>query len=547
MKKYTYVILAAALALSACGNQNAAVDHETTEAVDEKKETSAVNDESAGTESLSGQENEMISGGEAHPYQQLQVGLSVEYEGEWDDQGPIITADCSTIQIREEGKDRLKKAVEEYNERNWDEVYSIYTENLEYAREDIFPEGTKLSISREISLTRADQQVLSFFDSEISYLGGAHGNYYSSGETFDAKTGEVLKLSDVVSDKNAVCELVKKQLEDQAEEDMLFEGYEEILSDLFENADEDTSSLEWALTTEGLEFRFSPYAIAPYAAGTLKTMIPYKENEALFEDAYRCEIERPIRKVEPGEMLELDVDGDGTEEQIWFTTEWSDETYDSTMMFHRTEGIENPDAETVFEVKDIYGSFTDAYLMYTETQEPYLYVEFLSDNDWRHLEIIELADFETADGFSHKGSVGNAVYGNFISDSSAFPLYTRLDILGTYTVEKTYAISQNGMPVSEDPLYKIVDRSDDWEYALKAEREIPVQMHVDGSDEKVEEILPKGTKFKARKTDGESMVEMELEDGRRCDILVEMKSGEYLYSIGGVSEYEYFNNLPYAG
>jgi hypothetical protein len=43
------------------------------------------------------------------------------------------------------------------------------------------------------------------------------------------------------------------------------------------------------------------------------------------------------------------------------------------------------------------------------------------------------------------------------------------------------------------------------------------------------------------------VVEMELEDGRRCGILVERKSDEYVYYIGGISEYEYFGDVPYAG
>jgi hypothetical protein len=40
---------------------------------------------------------------------------------------------------------------------------------------------------------------------------------------------------------------------------------------------------------------------------------------------------------------------------------------------------------------------------------------------------------------------------------------------------------------------------------------------------------------------------MELEDGSRCDILVERKPDEYVYYINGISEYEYFGDVPYAG
>lgn len=543
MRKYTYVVLAAALALSACGNKNVTVDSETTTAVNESEETTAADMEN---KEDAGESKEEDSGAEQEQaYQQLQVGLSAEYEGEWDNQGPIITADCSTIQIQSDGNEQLEKTIEDYNEKNWQEVYSIYTENLEYAKEDLFPEGTQLSISRVIELGRADQQVLSFFNSEQSYLGGAHGNYYANGETFDSKTGEALELTDVVSDVDAVYEAVKKELGEQNEDNLLFEDYETTLHRMFYEADADGAMpLEWALTTEGLEFRFSPYVIGTFAAGTLEASIPYEGNEELFMDAYRCEIERPIREIAEGEAFYLDSDQDGTDEKVWFTTSWSEEDYNSTLVFHRTE---NDADEETFELDGIHGNCTDAYLMHTEEQVPYLYVEFLSENDWRHLEIFNLADPDSESGFSHKGSEACAVYGNFISDSSQFTLYTRLDILGTYTVAKNYAIGNDGMPVSDDLSYNIVNWSADWDHALKAERGIPVLMHVEGSEEKTEETLPKGTKFIPRKTDGETWVEMELEDGSTCEIRVERKNGEYIYSIDGISEYDYFSNLPYAG
>lgn len=51
MRKYTYIVLAAALALSACGNKNVTVDSETTTTVNESEETTAAdmeNKEDAG-------------------------------------------------------------------------------------------------------------------------------------------------------------------------------------------------------------------------------------------------------------------------------------------------------------------------------------------------------------------------------------------------------------------------------------------------------------------------------------------------------------------
>ena len=63
----------------------------------------------------------------------------------------------------------------------------------------------------------------------------------------------------------------------------------------------------------------------------------------------------------------------------------------------------------------------------------------------------------------------------------------------------------------------------------------------------VEETLPKGTKFKPYMTDRTSVIVMELEDGRHCEVPIEKKSDDYIFYINGVSEYDLFENLPYAG
>ena len=169
------------------------------------------------------------------------------------------------------------------------------------------------------------------------------------------------------------------------------------------------------------------------------------------------------------------------------------------------------------------------------------------DNDWRKLEIVRLADIEENKGPTFAEGTGIAVYGHFISDPKHFALYDRLDILGTYMAYRYYSVGKDGTPVAEEELYTFANLYFEWDYALTAKREIPVLMHEEGTSEKVETTLPKGTKFRPRKTDGASVVEMELEDGRRCDILVKRNPDEFIYYIDGVSEYDYFGDVPYAG
>ena len=203
MRKYVGLALAASLFLSACGNgATKETENQTTEAVNIELSTQA--EESTGAEETEPSEEMELPEQEPLSQSPLVIGLSAEYEGEWDDKGPIITADSSKIQLFNDGYDALKDVVEAYNERNWQEVYSIYNEHLEYVKDGIYPEGTEISISRKIEITRADSRILSFVNEETAYLGGAHGSYYENGEVYDAESGEALELTDVVTDLDAV-------------------------------------------------------------------------------------------------------------------------------------------------------------------------------------------------------------------------------------------------------------------------------------------------------------------------------------------------------
>ena len=45
-----------------------------------------------------------------------------------------------------------------------------------------------------------DERVISLIERNSEYTGGAHGSWGSSGITFDAENGEILELSDLLTD-----------------------------------------------------------------------------------------------------------------------------------------------------------------------------------------------------------------------------------------------------------------------------------------------------------------------------------------------------------
>lgn len=562
MKKSIIWILTAALLLAACGKND--TEQESTTAATEAIEITEEKEDVLGcpTAPVDTESTDDTSENEAEDEEKnipLNVKISAKYEGEWDDQGPIITADSATVHILDEGYDTLKNNLKVYNEMNWQEVFSTYIEHRDYAKADIYPEGTELYISRNIDVKRADSKILSFVNTETSYVGGAHGNYYENAEVFDVQKGKTLELKDVVTDYDKVYQYVVTYLKENYDEDRFFDEYEAWLEEMFYEPDGAMASpIEWYLTTEGMEFAFSPYVIGPWVSGTIRVELPYEGHEELFAEEYVCHVERPIRKVKNGEAFTIDADHDGYAETYVITAVRDEETY-STKLTITKYLEEKADVPGEYEGRsdrefEFWDSFQYAYVMTGEDEHVYLYVEFLGDSDFQTLEVFDLSAVSDEEGKEtdlgediYIEATGNATYGHFISDSDQFSLYSRVYTLGTYMGYKTYSVGDDGMPVSEDTMYHLINDGMEWEIGLTSTRDLKVQMQEKGGKALREETLPKGTVFYPRKTDGGTMMEMELEDGRICIVLLEKSRDSGGYMINGVSEYDCFENLPYAG
>lgn len=557
MRKYMGLVLAASLVLSACGSaKNVKEPVTTTAAIVESTEsvtTSAVPEtEPSEPESEAPVEPEEVF----EPNKTLNIELSTMYEGEWDDKGAIITANSATIHVLNDGYEDLKETLNQYNEENWQEVYRIYVENREFAKDETMQEYMDFYISRKIDVTRADENVLSFVNVENSFLGGAHGSYYENAEVFDAKTGKKLELADVVTDYDEVYSYVLDYLEKNYEKEMFFEDYEEWIEEMFyEPNGAMASPLEWNMDVDGIKIRFNPYMIGPWVSGVFEVNIPYEDNEELFAEEYQPALAGgKIRKIKPEEMVKIDTDRDGDQEVIYFSASDMSDEYESSVTYtcHEEEDLSG---DVITKTVEYYGMFMDAYLVEVpdELSEGesfyYLYMEFMAENDYRRLFVVDLNENELAKRkvFDAAGESEASVYGHPIMDSGQFALYSRVDMLGTYNGFKMYCVDENGMPVTTDEVTTLVSFGADWERILTSKRGLTVWMSENGSDEKTEVKLPKGTKFKPRKTDGETMMEFELEDGRRCELQVKRNPEDYQYYIDGVSEYDCFEDLPYAG
>ena len=127
-------------------------------------------------------------------------------------------------------------------------------------------------LSLEGSVTRADRDVVSLLFTLAKYTGGNHPSIQTISVNYDSKTGKALQLSDILKDGCDESELaveVNRVLAVYAED--LFDDYESIVGQQFVGGNVEN----WYLTDSALCFHFAPYAIGPYATGTITAELPY--------------------------------------------------------------------------------------------------------------------------------------------------------------------------------------------------------------------------------------------------------------------------------
>lgn len=463
----------------------------------------------------------------------ITIDISAEYTGEWEDGQQVIQGSCSKLHILDEGYEAFQAILDEYGETNWKEVQEVYQEYLPEAMERFADSGyAGYEISRTISLDRADNRIVSFTDGESSYLGGAHGSYYLYGVNFDPLTGKRLSLKDVAEDYDKVYEYTKEYLVREYGEEAFFEDYQDTLEDMFYGSGEDFHAPQWTMDTEKMFLFFSQYVLGPYASGAFTVEIPFvADGQQMVKKEYASGVKGSAKEI--WELAEISVDVGGGSRTLSYTIEENDINFSSII------SIQWGQQSTEFEM---YGSFLQAYLFQKEDGRAWLYADCLGDNDWHTMYVFDL----NQDVPVCVGDTADYIGEHLVADPEDFVLYTHMEALGTNIGFRHYRVGENGMPEVIDRVYTIVNYDRGWgEYAITSKVEIPVQMHGDDGTEKTQEMVPAGTVFYLRRTDGETFVEMELEDGRRCDILIE-KDG-YFSRVNGIGEDECFDGLRYAG
>jgi len=458
---------------------------------------------------------------------------------EWGDNGVKYTVEWDKVMLLGEDAEkypRLAKALDRMRSESDTEALDVYFELADIytsieADSGFLPE---LSDRGSLFVRRADEQILSLVCEFDAYWGGAHPSYGLVCINYASKSGRELLIGDVVADWERLPAVLGDILTENYP-DMGYEDYETMLSDFLE------TDYNWSMDYQGISFYFNPYDIAPYASGLLEARIWFDDHPELFRDEY-LQTPKGGWAVELPDSYAVDFDAkpnDGKRDKVSVRLSHSEDFYGGDILI----GFNGEEHEGG------YAFDTDSYLVHDGENAWYLYVIGTAENDYRTLYVFDLgggrAEYVgelSATGmpsvwFDDMGLYGE-LYRAVLTNPGSFELSTRMNLLGTYSAVKDYALDPtNGMPQSENEYFEI----DDETMSIVSKVELSVKMLPDMKSS----VLPAGTQFHFLRTDGGDWIEMRLDDGRECRI--ELELSDWYCSIGGVSEWECFEQLYYAG
>lgn len=307
---------------------------------------------------------------------------------------PVIT-----IPERPEVSDKINDAIT----ARLDSFLSFEEENSSYASEEyemLKDENNynfePYTASLSYVMKRCDSQIISLVFSQDDYTGGAHGNHWSYGLTFDAATGDSLRLEALGENSSEFYQMLLEQLTSQSEST----AYENFIFDDF-SADIEASLLKdsevWYFDSSGLTFISNPYVLGSYAAGTFEFNIPYSELTGLKENyAYHGKF---LRKLFPGIETEYDLNGDGAPDKVCYSL-LTDKNFSDLQI---TLSVNDKDFSDRLNDLHLTNPWTGAYyLMDVDPEDNYVEIA-VSNQDYEH-------EADTFTHFFRYGTDGRLIY-----------------------------------------------------------------------------------------------------------------------------------------
>ena len=381
---------------------------------------------------------------------------------------------------------------------------------------------------------RVDNKVASFVKSQYSNTGGVHGNNYASGWNFDVETGKRLTLADIAEDKEAFMEGIREYVlalcESDAYKNRLLPGYEESIDFVLQDD-------LWYFDGEGITFISNPYELSAYAEGTLYFTIPYTELQGLKDEyAYDGGFQKSVAL---GESIRLDLDGDGTMDDLTFDVkESSDYVYVPTLT------INGADYSGVFEENQCYFACPYEKYVIMDIDEADNYLE-IAVQDYGMSDDPMTAFFRyDGNAVIYMGYVNDRVSDLYIVNDGNGKLYARerMYVFETVNMKTTYEIENNELVRSMRDLYTIAYTDASAEKGLLQDLYVFAEMSTESEVVK----LDKETEVVVLATDNVEWVQIRYEDGNIYYIHV---VNHYMIDMNGleVDSRDVFTDIIQAG
>ena len=469
----------------------------------------------------------------------LRIMKGPGWHGEYETDGyrDLCTASWEYLALMDDAYPALADALWEWNTDQSVGAYSFVQEFLAGAKETMAQSPEYFggfTYESEYTVQRADSLVLSVREDVSSYTGGVHPNYGTVGLNFDTATGARLELTDVLTKTDGLNKLLAEKLRGKYPSEP-FAGLDELLMTY------SPESYSWTLSYQGITFYFSPYEIAPYAAGLLTATIWFDEIPELFREEYTVTPKDGYAMALP-QWFEVEVDlnrGDDVRDTL-SVNNWIGE-YGAQYLKLQLNGQEYlEESWCAFSMK--------SYLICPGDSGFYLCVEASGENDYCTIYTYDLssetprivADYSGA-GFRNvwdpDAGIDGVFYTEVFNDPVEFTLGSKCNLLGTKTAFRRYTVETDGTFL---PLQDIYDLERNPDPIVSA---IPLEVTL--LPQNTAETVPAGTEFTFLRTDNESWVDLVMKDGRECRI--EIKEIDWTPTINGVPEWECFVNLMYAG
>ena len=343
--------------------------------------------------------------------------------------------------------------------------------------------------------------------------------YANCGETYDVETGQLLLLADMVADAEGfyphAIEYISNALYEEYEE-ALFADYQSWVADSLSPNNEPL----WYMTSAGIVICFSPYEVGPYAMGAPEVLLPYSECASFLHTKYLPSGGELVARVGLNQDISSLI---GAENPIQINAVENGGVLEVSV----TDGSRTVSVGT-------FDSFHSAYIIRRADSRSFLFVtcDYMSDD-------YETSLFDITGGYLILyGKLPNMILTGRSLSSQNIEIEVRVDALGTYSAFANFRLTPEATLALDENVYQI-----DSTYPLNIINSLPVTL--EGEDT----VLDAGTQIIITGTNLIDEIYFKVVDEETSGTIHYTRDEEesWIIFIDGVSEYEYFEDLPYAG